>query len=85
MDTPENRIILCLMRVFSTVLASCCINAAYALSYVFVFGYSQTCVKRPYKTRHTCMLAFQTCGCLLLNESSPESSAEVLLLIAAWK
>ena len=34
--------------------------------------YGQTCVKRPYKTRH--ILAFQTVGCLLLNESSAESS-----------
>ena len=35
--------------------------------------YSQTCVKRPYRTRH--VLAFQTGGRLLLNESSAGSSA----------
>ena len=34
--------------------------------------YSQTCIKRLYKTRH--ILAFQTGGCLLLNESSADSS-----------
>ena len=33
---------------------------------------SQTCVKRPYKTRH--FLAFQKGGCLLLHEGSAESS-----------
>ena len=33
-------------------------------------NYSQTFVKRPYKTRH--ILAFQTAGCLLLHESSVE-------------
>ena len=33
--------------------------------------YSQTCAKRPYKTRY--ILVFQTDGCLLLNESSAES------------
>ena len=36
-----------------------------------VMIYSQTCVKRPYRTRH--ILAFQTGGCLLLPESSTES------------
>ena len=34
--------------------------------------YSQTCVKRPHKT--SIILAFQTGGCLLLHESSAESS-----------
>ena len=35
-------------------------------------GYSQTCVKGPITTGH--ILAFQTGGCLLLHESSAESS-----------
>ena len=33
----------------------------------------ETCVKRPYTTRH--ILAFQTGGCFLLHESSAKSSA----------
>ena len=34
------------------------------------YMYGQTCVKRPYTTRH--ILASQTGGCLLLHESSAE-------------
>ena len=41
--------------------------------HVFVnVKYSQTCVKRPYNAN--IFLAFQTGGCLLLHESSAESS-----------
>ena len=39
--------------------------------------YSQNCVKQPYKTIH--ILAFQTCGCLLLHDSSAESSNDMQL------
>ena len=40
---------------------------------IFIIAiYSQTCVKRPYKI--DIVLAFQTGGCLLLYESSAESS-----------
>ena len=41
--------------------------------------YSQTCVKRPYKTIY--ILAFQTGGSLLLHENSAESSAQTDLTV----
>ena len=43
-----------------------------------IYG-SQTCFKRPYKTRH--VLAFQTGARLLLNESSAESWTGGCLLL----
>ena len=47
-----------------------------------LFSMNLTCVKRPYKTMHiivcvcvcVCVCVFQTDGCLLLHESSAESS-----------
>ena len=42
------------------------------VDYVFQIMHSQTRLKRPYKTRH--VLACQTGGCLLLDESSTERS-----------
>ena len=41
-------------------------------------NYIQTCVKRPYKT--DIFLAFQTGGCLLLHESSVESSCYTTII-----
>ena len=41
------------------------------LTYIYhltIYQYSQTCVKRPYKTRQ--FLAFESYGCLLLHKSS---------------